>query len=93
MPKLFIVSLGCSKNLADAEVMAGELAAAGWELTADEDGADAALLNTCAFLGSAVAFFFLGVDEEARVRGRAAAWSVLGIALGFFAFVVGLARA
>ena len=54
MPKLFIVSLGCSKNLADAEVMAGELAAAGWELTADEDGADAALLNTCAFLGSAV---------------------------------------
>lgn len=54
MPKLFIVSLGCPKNLSDAEVMAGELAAAGWELTADEDGADAALVNTCAFLSSAV---------------------------------------
>ena len=54
MPKLFIVSLGCPKNLADAEVMAGELAAAGWTLTADEEGADAALINTCAFLGSAV---------------------------------------
>jgi len=54
MPKLFIVSLGCPKNLADAEVMAGELAAAGWKLTSDEDGADAALVNTCAFLGSAV---------------------------------------
>lgn len=54
MPKLFIVSLGCPKNLSDAEVMAGELAAAGWELTADEAGADAALVNTCAFLGSAV---------------------------------------
>ncbi|MDD5209518.1 MAG: 30S ribosomal protein S12 methylthiotransferase RimO [Elusimicrobiales bacterium] len=54
MPKLFIVSLGCPKNLSDAEVMAGELAAAGWELTAEEDGADAALINTCAFLGSAV---------------------------------------
>ncbi len=54
MPKLFIVSLGCPKNLSDAEVMAGELAAAGWQLTPDEDGADAALLNTCAFLGSAV---------------------------------------
>src|SRR3989338_9076931 len=34
--------------------MAGELAAAGWELTAEEEGADAALINTCAFLGSAV---------------------------------------
>lgn len=54
MPKLFIVSLGCPKNLTDSEVMAGEFAAAGWELTADEQGADAALLNTCAFLGSAV---------------------------------------
>ena len=54
MPKLFIVSLGCPKNLTDAEVMAGELAAAGWELTDKEAGADAALINTCAFLGSAV---------------------------------------
>ncbi|MDO8806200.1 MAG: 30S ribosomal protein S12 methylthiotransferase RimO [Elusimicrobiota bacterium] len=54
MPKLFIVSLGCPKNLSDAEAMAGELSAAGWELTSDEDGADAALINTCAFLGSAV---------------------------------------
>jgi ribosomal protein S12 methylthiotransferase len=54
MPKLFIVSLGCPKNLSDAEVMAGEFAAAGWQLTADEADADAALINTCAFLGSAV---------------------------------------
>lgn len=54
MPKLFIVSLGCPKNLSDAEVMAGELAAAGWELVSDEAGADAALVNTCAFLASAV---------------------------------------
>lgn len=54
MPKLFIVSLGCPKNLSDAEVMAGELAAAGWELVSDEASADAALVNTCAFLSSAV---------------------------------------
>jgi ribosomal protein S12 methylthiotransferase len=62
MPKLFIVSLGCPKNLADAEVMAGELAAAGWQLTASEEGADAALLNTCAFLSSAVK------ESEAELR-------------------------
>ena len=62
MPKLFLVSLGCPKNLADAEAMAGELAAAGWELTPDERQADAALLNTCAFLSSAVK------ESEAELR-------------------------
>lgn len=54
MPKLFIVSLGCPKNLTDAEVMAGQLAAAGFELTAYEAEADTVLINTCAFLNSAV---------------------------------------
>jgi ribosomal protein S12 methylthiotransferase len=62
MPKLFIVSLGCPKNLSDAEVMAGELAAAGWELVSGEEGADAALVNTCAFLSSAVA------ESEGEIR-------------------------
>jgi ribosomal protein S12 methylthiotransferase len=52
--KVFIISLGCPKNLTDAEVMAGQLAAAGFELTADESEADVALINTCAFLKSAV---------------------------------------
>ncbi|HOW88822.1 MAG TPA: 30S ribosomal protein S12 methylthiotransferase RimO [Elusimicrobiales bacterium] len=54
MRKLFIVSLGCPKNLTDAEVMAGRLAGAGFELTGDPEDADLALINTCAFLGSAV---------------------------------------
>ncbi|MDT8287516.1 MAG: hypothetical protein RQ748_10425, partial [Elusimicrobiales bacterium] len=54
VPRIFISSLGCPKNLADAEVMAGELAGAGWEVVSDETEADAALVNTCAFLGSAV---------------------------------------
>jgi len=52
--KVFIISLGCPKNLTDAEVMAGQLSAAGFELTADETEADIALINTCAFLNSAV---------------------------------------
>lgn len=54
VPRIFISCLGCPKNLADAEVMAGELAGAGWEVVSDEREADAALVNTCAFLGSAV---------------------------------------
>ena len=54
MPKVFILSLGCPKNLTDAEVMAGHLAEAGFKLTADETKADVVLINTCAFLSSAV---------------------------------------
>ncbi len=54
MPKVFIISLGCPKNLTDAEVMAGHLAASGFELTTDESEADVVLINTCAFLNSAV---------------------------------------
>lgn len=54
MKKVFIISLGCPKNLTDAEVLAGRLAAAGFEVTADESKADIALINTCAFLKSAV---------------------------------------
>ncbi|OGS66708.1 MAG: ribosomal protein S12 methylthiotransferase RimO [Elusimicrobia bacterium RIFOXYB2_FULL_62_6] len=52
--KIFLVSLGCPKNLADAEVLAGGLAEAGYGLTADEAKAGAVLINTCAFLRSAV---------------------------------------
>ncbi len=62
VPRIFISSLGCPKNLADAEVMAGELAGAGWEIVSDEKEADAALVNTCAFLGSAVK------ESEAEIR-------------------------
>ncbi|MDQ7772681.1 MAG: 30S ribosomal protein S12 methylthiotransferase RimO [Elusimicrobiales bacterium] len=62
MPRIFISSLGCPKNLADAEVMAGELAGAGWEVVSSETEADAALVNTCAFLGSAVK------ESEAEIR-------------------------
>jgi len=60
--KVFITSLGCPKNLTDAEVMAGRLTAAGFELTADESEADIALINTCAFLNSAIK------ESEAEIK-------------------------
>ena len=51
--KIFIVSLGCQKNLADMEEMCGNLTAVGHEIVFNEEEADAALINTCAFLQSA----------------------------------------
>lgn len=49
-----LISLGCSKNLVDSEVMLGLLQGAGYRITANADEADALIVNTCGFLGAAV---------------------------------------
>ncbi len=48
-----IISLGCSKNLVDSEVMLGLLKENGYEITPDEEDADILIINTCAFIDSA----------------------------------------
>lgn len=52
--QLFLVSLGCTKNLVDAEVMLGLLEEAGYEVCAEPEAADLLLVNTCGFIQSAV---------------------------------------
>ncbi len=44
------VSLGCPKNTVDSETMLGRLAQDGYALTADADGADVVVVNTCGFI-------------------------------------------
>ena len=51
--KAGFISLGCSKNLVDTEVMLGELTAHGIELTNNPAEADILIVNTCAFIKSA----------------------------------------
>lgn len=53
MKKVGFVSLGCPKNLVDSEVMMGQLAEAGWEITSNADDADTVVVNTCGFIESA----------------------------------------
>lgn len=48
-----MVSLGCPKNLVDAEVMLGYLANHGYEITTDEADADIIIVNTCSFIKEA----------------------------------------
>ena len=48
-----MVSLGCPKNLVDAEVMLGCLAQDRYEITTDEHEADIIIVNTCSFIGDA----------------------------------------
>ena len=51
--KVSLVSLGCPKNLVDAEVMLGYLAREGFEVTTDEHEADIIIVNTCSFIKEA----------------------------------------
>ena len=49
--KLHLVSLGCTKNLVDSEVMLGRLKA--YEITDDHSIADVIIVNTCGFIDAA----------------------------------------
>jgi ribosomal protein S12 methylthiotransferase len=51
--KVSMVSLGCPKNLVDAEVMLGCLDQAGYGITTDEHEAEIIIVNTCSFIGDA----------------------------------------
>jgi ribosomal protein S12 methylthiotransferase len=48
-----MVSLGCAKNLVDAEVMLGYLPADRFEIVTEESRADIIIVNTCAFISDA----------------------------------------
>ena len=48
-----IATLGCTRNEVDSEELAGRLAAAGWELVDEADGADVTVVNTCGFVDQA----------------------------------------
>ncbi|MBA3013451.1 MAG: 30S ribosomal protein S12 methylthiotransferase RimO [Proteobacteria bacterium] len=50
---VFIVSLGCPKNLVDSEIMLGLLASAGYQTCAEPEEAQVILVNTCGFVQSA----------------------------------------
>lgn len=53
MLKLYFVSLGCDKNLVDAEHMLSLLHADGYEFTNDEEEADVIIVNSCCFISDA----------------------------------------
>ncbi|MBO7304292.1 MAG: 30S ribosomal protein S12 methylthiotransferase RimO [Clostridia bacterium] len=53
MTKVGFISLGCSKNLVDTEVMLRKLHDAGFEITPEESEAEIIIINTCGFIESA----------------------------------------
>src|SRR5436190_13533738 len=48
-----MISLGCAKNLVDAEIMLGSVLQRGMQITSRPQDADVLVVNTCAFIDSA----------------------------------------
>ena len=66
--KVFVVSLGCSKNHCDLENMMGILVDKGYEITLNEYEADVALVNTCGFIESAKEEAISNILEMAELK-------------------------
>jgi ribosomal protein S12 methylthiotransferase len=63
-----LISLGCAKNLVDAEIMLGSLLKGGVEIVSDAGSADAMIVNTCSFIDAAQEESVDTILESAQVR-------------------------
>ncbi len=63
-----MISLGCAKNLVDAEIMLGSLVKDGVEITNDAESADVLVVNTCSFIDSAQEESVDTILESAELR-------------------------
>jgi tRNA A37 methylthiotransferase MiaB len=63
-----LISLGCAKNLVDAEIMLGSLLKDGIQITNDAAQADALIVNTCSFIDSAQEESVDAILESAEVQ-------------------------
>ena len=65
-----LISLGCAKNLVDAEIMLGSLLKSGMELTNEAGSADVVIVNTCSFIEAAQQESIDAILESDAVRTR-----------------------
>jgi len=63
-----VISLGCAKNLVDAEIMLGTLLKDRIEITNDPAQADAVIVNTCSFIDAAQEESVDTILQSAEVR-------------------------
>ncbi len=77
-PTIGMVSLGCPKALVDSERILTRLRAEGYGISADYQGADAVIVNTCGFLDSAKAESLDAIGEALAENGRVIVTGCLG---------------
>ncbi len=68
MTKVGFISLGCSKNLVDTEVMLRKLHDNGFQITPDETEAEIIIVNTCGFIETAKAEAIENILDVARLK-------------------------
>ena len=73
-----MVSLGCPKALVDSERILTRLRADGYAMSADYDGADVVLVNTCGFLDSAKEESLAAIGEAIAENGRVIVTGCMG---------------
>lgn len=72
--KIGMVSLGCSKNQVDAELLLALIVEGGYEISADASECDVVIINTCGFIEDAkresieTILEFCQMKEEGRVK-------------------------
>ncbi len=74
-----IVTLGCARNEVDSEELAGRLAADGWTLVDDVEGAEVALVNTCGFIESAKKDSIDALLEANSLKGHGTTRAVVAV--------------
>ncbi|HEX4666866.1 MAG TPA: 30S ribosomal protein S12 methylthiotransferase RimO [Chthoniobacterales bacterium] len=67
--KVGMISLGCAKNLVDAEIMLGSVRERGMQITARAEEADVLVVNTCAFIDAAKEESIAAILEAHEQRG------------------------
>jgi ribosomal protein S12 methylthiotransferase len=66
--RVHIVTLGCSKNTVDSEMLAGHLAANSFQLAASAEDADTVIINTCGFIDAAKEESVNTILEAAKLK-------------------------
>ena len=83
--RIYIETYGCQMNVADSELMLGQLRAAGYERVERPAEADAILVNTCAIREHAEQRIYGRLGELSRYKVRRPG-VVLGVAMGIGLF-------
>lgn len=65
-----LISLGCAKNLVDAEIMLGSLLKDGIQITNEASEADVVIVNTCSFIESAQQESIDAILESDELRNQ-----------------------
>lgn len=76
--KAALITLGCSKNQVDSEIVLGKLTEAGFSLTSSLQEAEIIIINTCAFIEEARAEAYQIIEEVIKNKRRHQRLIVIG---------------